>query len=69
MFLSEQDSKSLTEYNSFVKARWKELNIYQPFPKVVETLQKQKEDLKVVSFLTGLATHYESAEDQILIQV
>lgn len=40
--------------------------ISTPFPKDVETLKKHREDLKLVSFLTGLISHHASIEDQFL---
>lgn len=50
IFLTKQDPKTLNECNSFVKAKWEEYHLYQPFPADLNTWKQQKEELKVVSF-------------------
>lgn len=42
------------------------LSLYQPYPTDLETWKKQQEQLKVVSFLSGLDVHYVSARNQLL---
>lgn len=39
---------------------------YQPYPKDLQTWKKQQEQLKVVSFLSGLDDSYVSAKNQLL---
>lgn len=66
LFISKLSIKYLSEYYSFVKAKWEELNLYHPYPTDVETWKKQREELKVVSFLSGLNSHYASLKDHSL---
>lgn len=66
IFRSEQQGRSLKDYYSFVKGRWEELGLYQPYPKDIETWIHQREQLKVVSFLAGLDASYISFRNQFL---
>lgn len=67
VFLTKQGTKPLNKYYSFIKARWEELNIYQPYPTDIDIWKKQRDDLKVVAFLAGLSSTYASAKEQLLI--
>lgn len=58
----KQGSKSSKNYYTFVKGRREEL----PFPQDFATWKCQTEQLKVVSFLSGLDAHYGSAKNQLL---
>lgn len=40
------------------------LSIYQPYPNNIETWMRQREELKVMYFLSGLNTHYSAPNDQ-----
>lgn len=51
----KQQGGSLEEYYSYVKRRWEELGLYQPYPEDIDTWQRLREQLKVSSkhqFLT-----------------
>lgn len=66
IFLSKQGSKTLPELYSFVRSRWEELNLYQPYPTDLATWKRQREDLQVVSFLAALDSKYAAAKTQLL---
>lgn len=63
VLLSKQGTRCLAEYYSFVKARWEELNVHHPYPTDIEVWKKRREELKVVSFFSGLTSHYASPGD------
>lgn len=54
LFLTKQGTKPLHEHYSYVKSKWEELNLYQPYPQDLTTWKKQREELKVISFLAAL---------------
>lgn len=58
--------KALKDYYSFVKGRWEELTLYQPFPQDFASWKRQTEQLKEVSFLSGLDAQYGQAKNQLL---
>lgn len=66
IFLTKQGSRPLHEHYSFVKAKWEELNLRQPYPGDLSTWKRQREELKVISFLAALGPHYASAKNQLL---
>lgn len=66
IFLTKQGSRPLHKLYSSVKSKWEELNLYQPYPGDLDTWKKQREELKVISFLVALGPHYESSKDQFL---
>ncbi|XP_075074543.1 uncharacterized protein LOC142162130 [Nicotiana tabacum] len=62
---SMQD-RSLTTYFSEFKKVYDELNIILPFSPDVKVQQAQREQLAVMSFLSGLSPEFEGAKSQIL---
>lgn len=46
IFLIKQGSLPLHERYSFIKSKWEELNLYQPYPKDLAMWKKQREELK-----------------------
>lgn len=75
IFLPKQGEKSLNQHYSFIKAKWEKLNQYRPYLTDIETLKRQKEELKVdieslkqrkelkvVFFLSALGPQYASAQ-------
>lgn len=60
----KQGGRSLKDYYSCVKFKWEELTLYQSYPK--QTWKRQQEQLKVVSFLSGLDDSYVSTKNQLL---
>lgn len=64
IFKMKQEERTLKDYYSSVKGKWEELSLYQPYPQTLAMWKMQQEQLKVVTFLSGLADHYESAKQQ-----
>ncbi|XP_075076753.1 uncharacterized protein LOC142163374 [Nicotiana tabacum] len=62
---SMQD-RSLTTYFSEFKKVYDELNVILPFSPDVKVQQAQREQLAVMSFLSGLSPEFEGAKSQIL---
>lgn len=46
VFLTKIGTQPLDEHYSFVKAKWEELNLYQPYTGDLATQKKQREELK-----------------------
>lgn len=55
IFLTKQGPRPLHGHYSFVKSIWEELNLYQPYPGDLTTRKRQREEMKVISFLAALA--------------
>lgn len=62
IFHPKQGTRPLHEHYSFVKAKWEELSLYQPYPGDHPTWKRQREELMIISFLAA----HESAKNQIL---
>lgn len=48
------------------KLVWKNSKYISPYPTDIDIWKKQREDLKVVTFLAGLSSTYASAKEQYL---
>lgn len=65
--ISSSPSKTLDLLVSIIAlAKWEELNLYQPYPGDLSTWKRQREELKVISFLAAQGPQYESAKNQLL---
>ena len=62
----EKGAKSLTAYFMDFKKVYKELNALMPFSPDVRVQQAQREQMVVMSFLSGLPSKFETAKSQIL---
>ncbi|XP_058007912.1 uncharacterized protein LOC131182393 [Hevea brasiliensis] len=65
-YRAEKEDKSLTAYFMDFKRVYEELNVLLPFSPDVKVQQAQREQLAVMSFLTGLPSEYETSKYQIL---
>ncbi|RVW24990.1 Retrovirus-related Pol polyprotein from transposon TNT 1-94 [Vitis vinifera] len=62
----EKGAKSLTAYFMDFKKVYEELNALMPFSPDVRVQQAQREQMAVMSFLSGLPSEFETAKSQIL---
>ncbi|RVX16307.1 Retrovirus-related Pol polyprotein from transposon RE2 [Vitis vinifera] len=62
----EKGAKSLTAYFMDFKKVYEELNALMPFSPDVRVQQAQREQMVVMSFLSGLPSKFETAKSQIL---
>ncbi|RVW73875.1 hypothetical protein CK203_059917 [Vitis vinifera] len=62
----EKGAKSLTAYFMDFKKVYEELNALMPFSPDVRVQQAQREQMVVMSFLSGLPSEFETAKSQIL---
>ncbi|KAJ9564855.1 LOW QUALITY PROTEIN: hypothetical protein OSB04_000821 [Centaurea solstitialis] len=62
----EQQDRSLTNYVMEFKKVYEELNSLLPLSADVKAMQAQREQVAVISFLTGLRPEYESIRSQFL---
>ncbi|KAJ9553858.1 hypothetical protein OSB04_017903 [Centaurea solstitialis] len=62
----EQQDRSLTNYVMEFKKVYEELNSLLPLSADVKAMQAQREQVAVISFLTGLQPEYESIRSQFL---
>ncbi|KAK4853879.1 hypothetical protein QYF36_015988 [Acer negundo] len=67
-FSCQQDDKSLSEHIGSIKSLWGELNSYHHVTIDKNLLQKQRQELLVVRFLSSLNPMYESAKNNILTE-
>ncbi|KAH0688856.1 hypothetical protein KY289_016214 [Solanum tuberosum] len=65
-YRSEKEAKSLTTYFMEFKKTYKELNVLLPFSIDSKVQQAQREQMAIMSFLTGLPSGFETAKSQIL---
>jgi len=63
---TEQQDLSLTAYFMNFKRTYEELNVLLPFSPDVTVQQAQREQIAVMSFLSGLRPEFESVKSQIL---
>lgn len=56
-FSHQTGSRPFHEHYSLVKSKWKKLNLYQLYPADLTTWKRQREELKVISFLAALNLH------------
>ncbi|CAI9099264.1 OLC1v1036052C1 [Oldenlandia corymbosa var. corymbosa] len=67
-----QGDNSLVKYHSMLKRVWEEFSHYRPIPEgcslaAVKVLKARDEEDKLIDFLMGLNSSYESMKDQILL--
>ncbi|RVW56301.1 Retrovirus-related Pol polyprotein from transposon TNT 1-94 [Vitis vinifera] len=62
----EKGAKSLTAYFMDFKKVYEELNALMPFSPDIRVQQAQREQMAVMSFLSGLPSEFETAKSQIL---
>ncbi|KAH0685468.1 hypothetical protein KY290_016738 [Solanum tuberosum] len=65
-YRSEKEAKSHTRYFMEFKKTYEELNVLLPFSTDVKVQQAQREQMAIMSFLTGLPFEFETAKSQIL---
>ena len=63
---AEKESKSLTAYFMEFKKTYEELNMLLPFSTDIKVQQTQREQMAIMSFLSGLPSEFETAKSQIL---
>ncbi|RVW76298.1 Retrovirus-related Pol polyprotein from transposon RE1 [Vitis vinifera] len=63
---SEKGAKSLTAYFMDFKKVYEELNALMPFSPEVKVQQAQREQMVVMSFLSGLPSEFETAKSHII---
>ena len=62
----QQGSMTIEEYWGKLRAKWEELDHYQPVPKTVEEMHKQRDQRRVFEFLSGLNPENEPQRVQVL---
>ncbi|GAA0148516.1 hypothetical protein LIER_07936 [Lithospermum erythrorhizon] len=65
-YRAEKHDKSITVYFMDFKKIYEELNKLMPFSANIKVQQQQREQMAVMSFLTGLPPEFESSKSQIL---
>ncbi|XP_071900983.1 uncharacterized protein [Coffea arabica] len=65
-YRAEKQDKSIMTYFMDFKKTYEELNLLLPFSSDVKVKQTQREQMAIMSFLTGLSPEFEAVKSQIL---